>query len=111
MSVVLLGGLDLEIELPFGTTQVAVMRPQVEPHETGRTRSDADRGRIERSVDAVAGIDQVQSAAREIVAMVLDHELECCAASAPANGLEGGDPAVVERTHRCDRLRNDSIVG
>ena len=68
-------------------------------------------GRVERAVDAVAGVDQVEAAAREVVAVVLDHELERGAAATTLQRLQHGDPPVVERADGDDGLGGDRVVG
>ena len=71
---------------------------------------DPDGRRIERPVDAVGRIDQEQPGARDAVAVVLDHELERGPMPGPLDGLEGDDPAVVERQDAERGLGDDRIV-
>ena len=80
--VIRLGRLDLEVELAFAPTEEAALGLQPEPDEALRTGRDTDRGRVERPVDTLGAVDQVQPAARQVVAMVLDHELVRGAATA-----------------------------
>jgi hypothetical protein len=106
-----LGGLDLEVELAFAAAEEAVPGARLEAHQAAGTRSDADRGRVERAVDAVARIDEVEPAAREVVAVVLDHELERGPAAATLERLEDRDPPVVEGADGDDRLGDHGVVG
>ena len=67
--------------------------------------------RIERSVDASAGIDEVQAATGEVVASVVDHELVRRPAPTAQQRLQHRDAAVVERADGDDRLGDGALVG
>ena len=59
----------------------------------------------------MARIDQVEPATREVVAVVLDHELVGGPSPAPLERLEHRDAPVVERADREDRLGDRRRIG
>jgi hypothetical protein len=87
------------------------LRSCLETHEAGRPRCDADRRRVEVTVDTIGRVDQVQAAAGDGVAVVLDHELVGRAVAGALDGLQRDDPAVVERHDRDRGLGDHRVVG
>ena len=74
--VILFGRFDLEVELAFAPTEEAALGGELEPDQTRRTGCDTDGRWVEGAIDPIARVDEMQPAAREVVAVVLDHELE-----------------------------------
>ncbi len=83
----------------------------LEPHEAGCSRGDPHGGWVEVAVDPIARVDQMESATRHGVAVVLDHEFVGGTAASALDRLEGDESAVVERLDDDRRLGHHGIVG
>ena len=110
-GVIRLGRLNVEIELAFGSSEESALSGQLEPNKVGCSGGDTDGRRIEGPIDTLAGVNQVQSAVGEAVAVVLDHELVQCPASSTLQRLQHDDPTVVERRNHRDCLGDHRVIG
>jgi hypothetical protein len=109
--VALLFCFDLKIERTSCAPKGPAQSFGLELHQAGPTGGDTDRWWIERSVDSLAGVDELEPATGKFVAMIFDHKFKGRATSSALHWLQTHDAPIVEWLDRENDLGDHSVIG